>query len=650
MRRSGTSLSVQNGRHIPGLGKLISLAIIVGGSITLGNSHAPGPLVSSCFLAASSGGFLSQSRQVGDQPERFMRLSIGFWRGPTRWKATLLTIAVLGFLFLNLGAALAVNRWNKFFFDALEQKDTSNVLLGIVIVAGLALLSAGASVGLLHSRMRLQLRWRRWLVRSLIGRWMTNRHFYQLSIVQTEADNPEARITEDARLAIDLLVDFSLGVLNALLAAISFISILWIVGGALTVAGYTIPGYMVFACIIYSGLATISMFLLGRHLVRRVEDKAGGEAQFRYELTRVKDNAETIALIGGDDDERQRLDETLTDLVRRWIGVIVWQGRMMWLYGGNLVLAPVVPLLLGAPKYLSGEMTLGSLMQAATAFIQVQVALNWLADNAMRLADWFAASKRVMQLSDAIDRLEASLGPARPGETIMLAPSPDNRLYLRQLSIALYDGTLMIDNAEAVILPGDKVLVKGDSGSGKSTLIRAIAGLWPWGNGEILLPTSARVNFIPQKPYFPLGTLRSAILFPTPQIDIPDERIREMLTRCGLEHLFARLDDTEQWGSILSGGEQQRLAFARVLVHPPDILIMDEPTASLDELSQFKLMEHMRDLLGDTMVLHAGHRPGLEHFHNREIKLVRIQADGPVTTEERITRKSWFFQALRWAR
>ena len=165
--------------------------------------------------------------------------------------------------------------------------------------------------------------------------------------------------------------------------------------------------------------------------------------------------------------------------------------------------------------------------------------------------------------------------------------------------------------------PGDKVLVKGDSGTGKSTLIRAIAGLWPWGSGEILMPVGARVSFIPQQPYFPIGTLRSAILFPRTEADISDDVIREKLTMCGLEHLNGRLDETDQWGSLLSGGEQQRLAFARVLVQPPEILIMDEPTASLDELSQFKLMEYMRDQLGDTMVLHAGHRPGLEHFHNR---------------------------------
>jgi vitamin B12/bleomycin/antimicrobial peptide transport system ATP-binding/permease protein len=492
------------------------------------------------------------------QPGRsqsFLRLSLGFWRGKTRARAWILTCAVLFFLFANLGAALAVNRWYKYFFDALEQKDTNAVILGLGLVLALALISAAFSVGLLHARMRLQVRWRQWLTRTLIGRWLADRHFYQLTIVHTEADNPEARIAEDGRIAIELLVDFSLGVLNAVLAAISFIGILWVVGGSLTVAGYSIPGYMVFACIIYSTITNLIMFLLGRLLVRRVEHKAAGEAQLRYELTRVKDNAENIALTGGDDDERERLDVTFSDLVQRWFGVIVWQGRMMWLNGANLVLAPVVPLLLGAPKYLSGEMTLGSLMQAATAFVQVQIALNWLADNALRLADWFASSRRVTQLSDAIDRLEASLGPVGRGETIKLGVSPDNRVHLRDLNIALHDGKLMIDGAEAIVSPGEKVLVKGESGTGKSTLIRAMAGLWPWGSGEILRPEGADIAFMPQRPYFPLGTLRIALLYPHPEQEVPEEKIRDTLMRCGLEHLIPRIDETEQWGSLLSGGE-----------------------------------------------------------------------------------------------
>lgn len=564
---------------------------------------------------------------------RFLRLSLGFWTGPTRTRACLLSAAVLLFVISNLAAAIAINLWNKFFFDALEQKDINAVLFSIGLVLALALFSATSSVGLLHSRMRLQVRWRQWLTQKLIGRWLEARHFYQLSIVPGEADNPEGRIAEDGKLAIELLVDFSLGVFNATLAAVSFVSILWVVGGSLSVFGIEIPGYMVFACIGYSAITTLVMFALGRPLVKHVEQKAAGEAQLRYELTRVKDNAEIIALTGGDDDERKRLEMTLSELVARWLCVIAWQGRMTWLNGSNIVLLPIVPLVLGAPKYLAGDMTLGSLMQAATAFVQVQVALNWLADNAVRLADWFASSHRVTQLSDAIDRLEVSLSPGGQIETIKLGESPDNCIYIRGLSIALQDSNLKIEGSDTVIAPGEKVLVKDDADAGKCTLVHAMAGLWPWGSGEILRPHGATIAFMPQRPYFPLGTLRTALLYPHPGQVIDEETIREILVRCGLEHLIPRLEETRQWSAFLSSSEQQRLAFARVLLHPPDILIMDEPTSLLDELSQFKMMEYMRDLLTNTTVIHAGHRPELEPFHSRQIRLVREYRD-PATAPQ----------------
>jgi vitamin B12/bleomycin/antimicrobial peptide transport system ATP-binding/permease protein len=560
---------------------------------------------------------------------KFLRLSLGFWTGETRTRAWLLTIAVLVFLALNLVAALGVNLWNKLFFDALEQRDANAVLFSIGLVVALAAFSAASSVGGLHARMRLQVRWRQWLAETLVSRWLAARHFYRLTILPAEAENPEARIAEDGRYAIELLVDLSLGVLNAMLAAVSFISILWVVGGALTLHGYTIPGYMVFACIAYSAITSLSMFVMGRSLVPQVEAKAAGEAQLRYELTRVKDNAETIALTGGEHNERERLNLTLSDLVRQWFRVIVWQGRMTWLNGSNLVMAPVIPLLLGAPKYLSGEMTLGSMMQAATAFIQVQVALNWLSDNALRLADWFAASRRVAQLSDAIERLEGQ------PSSIRLGVSADDSIHLHNLIIALQREQLVLDGADIAIAPGEKVLVKGVLGTGKNPLVHAMAGLWPWGSGEILIPDGADVAFMPQRPYFPLGTLRTALLYPYADANISDERIREMLTRCGLEHLVPQLDKTNLWSSELSGSEQQRLAFARVLLHPPQILIMDEPTSSLDELSQFKLMEYMRDLLVETTVIHAGHRAGLEPFHNRELRLVRGSLHRAVADERR---------------
>jgi putative ATP-binding cassette transporter len=565
---------------------------------------------------------------------RFLKFSRGFWRGPTRRRAWLLSFGVLAFLLANVGAALAVNRWNKYFFDALEARDLPAIWFSVGLVFALAALSGATAVGLLHMRMRLQVRWREWLAQALFARWLSERRFYQLSIVGGDAENPEARMSEDARLAVELLVDFSLGVLNAALAAVSFISVLWFVGGDITLGGVVVPGYMVIACVIYSAATSGAMFLIGRPLVRRVEDKAAAEAQLRYELTRVKDSAETIALIGGDEDERARLNETLADVVRRWYAVMTQQGRMTWIFGSNNVLAPVVPLLLGAPKYLSGEMSLGSLMQAAAAFVQVMTALNWLADNALRLADWFASAQRVSELNDALDRLDATIGEHGRSETISIRPSPDACVHLCGLRIAQHDGKLMIDDSDVVIRPGEKVLVRGESGSGKSTLIRAIAGLWPWGGGEILIPEHARVSFIPQKPYFPLGSLRDALLYPHPQADVSRAQMETALTRCGLTHLVPRLDDEENWSAVLSGGEQQRVAFARAMLAPPDILILDEPTSALDELSQFKLMEYLRDEMPDTMAIHVGHRPGLEPFHDRQIHLVR-EKGGPAVAQER---------------
>lgn len=254
---------------------------------------------------------------------RFLRLSLGFWSGVTRGRAWLLTISILVFLAANLSAALGVSVWNKYFFDALERKDTHAVLLNIGLALALAMFSAASSVGLLHARMRLQVKWRQWLVGVLISRWLTDRHFYQLTMVTTEADNPEARIAEDGKLAIDLLVDFSIGVLNAILASASFIGILWVVGGSLDLYGYSIPGYMVLACILHSAITTFLMFLMGRPLVRHVEEKVACEAQLRYELTRVKDNAEIIALSGGDKDESERLRVTVSNLVQRWLRVLV---------------------------------------------------------------------------------------------------------------------------------------------------------------------------------------------------------------------------------------------------------------------------------------------------------------------------------------
>jgi len=568
----------------------------------------------------------------------YFRLSRGFWSGASQRTAWLLTCGVLLFVVANLLASLGVNWWNRFFFNALERKDVASVLSGVGVIVGLALAAAAASVCLVHMRMRLQLRWRQWMTGKLIGRWLAERRFYQLNIVGGDGANPEYRIADDVRLATEPLVDFVIGLTNALLAAVAFISILWVVGGSLTISAFgapvTIPGFMVIAAVVYSSLTSLAMFFVGRPLISRVESKNAGEARLRYELTRVRDSAENIALIGGDDDERAQLLDTFAELARRWVRVIVQQAHMTWISNGSAVLSPAVPLVIAAPKYLAGDLSLGELMQIATAFTQVQIALNWLVDNAIRLAEWLASAQRVVELSDAIDNLETTIGRYGSGNTVVLADSPDDAIHLQHLSLTQHDGTAMIEGAEVIVGRGEKVLVKGESGTGKSTLIRAMAGLWPWGSGRILRPTNATFAFMPQTPYIPLGTLRYALLYPASDLPVADETLIEALGRCGLSHLAPRLDHEEPWGSILSGGERQRLAFVRLLVNPPQIIIMDEATAALDEESQARMLELLRTDLADATVISVAHRPGLEDFFDREIHLVRADA-GHATAQNR---------------
>jgi putative ATP-binding cassette transporter len=549
----------------------------------------------------------------------FAYLSFGFWTGPTRRKAALFVLGLFGCLVLNLIPAIAVNRWNKFFFDALQSKDQHLILLSIGLMLALALLSAMTSVALLQMRMNFQLRWREWLTRTLVRRWMERRRFYQLSVLRL-VDNPEARIAEDGRIAIELFVDFATGVTNALLMAASFVSVLWFIGGSMTFWGVTIPGYLVIAVVIYSACTSYGMLLLGGPLVARVEAKAMAEADFRFELSHTRENAETIALIGGDDAERELHYNRFDQVATRWIAVIGRQARMLFLSSGNNVLAPVIPLMLGAPKYLAGELSLGDLMQAAAAFIQVQLALNWLADNSMRLADWFASARRVAALDLFFDNLD-NLAISAEDKRIDLSFSDDGALHLCGLSIAQHDGTQMLADTDAVIRSGEKILVKGESGAGKSTLIRAMAGLWPWGSGRILRPKNARIAFMPQQPYMPRGTLRDALDYPHDDT-LPDAaRIESILVACGLGHLVSRLDEEQSWSDVLSGGEQQQLGFARVLLRPPDIIIMDEPTSALDDLSQTRLMELLSEEAPRSTIIHAARRNVDKRFYDREIQL-----------------------------
>jgi putative ATP-binding cassette transporter len=558
---------------------------------------------------------------------RFWISARGYWGRKGGRLAWVFSIGLMILIVGNVAFQYGINVWNRAIFDAIEKRDSATVLYLTGIFFPLAIGSVLIGVAQVYARMGIQRRWRAWLTSSVLTRWLANGRYYQLNLVSGDHKNPEYRIAEDLRIATDSPVDFAAGVTSAFLSATTFIVVLWTIGGALTVtiAGstVTIPGFLVIAAVLYAAIASGSIMTIGRSFVQVSEDKNQAEADFRYTLTRVRENGESIALLGGEEEERDGIDKTFTNVLRQWSRLAGQHMRTTLVSQGSSLIAPVVPILLCAPKFLDGSMTLGQVMQAASAFTIVQTAFGWLVDNYPRLADWNACARRIASLMMSLDGLERAergdgFGRIQRGET-----KGKTMLSLNDLSVTLDDGTAVVDDTEVAIEPGERLLVAGESGSGKSTLVRAIAGLWPWGGGSVNFHPDRRLFMLPQKPYVPSGTLRRAVAYPGAAEDWTVEQIGEALDKVGLKHLIEKIEEDAPWDQTLSGGEKQRLAFARLFLHNPDIIVLDEATSALDEKSQDKMMALMTKELPKATVVSVAHRAELEAFHSRKIVLER---------------------------
>ena len=549
-----------------------------------------------------------------------------YWTSEERGRALLLLGAVVALNLSLVGMVVVLTYWQAAFYNALEQKDAATfwalILLGgeaggswypgFSVLAAVFILVA---VYQLYLRQALQIRWRRWLTERYLADWLADRAYYRIALTDPHTDNPDQRIADDIRLFVDDTLSLSLGLMNSVVTLFSFIFVLWSLSGPLEVLGVTIPGYMVWVAIIYSVLGTWLAHLIGRPLIRLNFLQQRVEADFRYGLMRVRDNVEGVALYGGEADEQRGLTQRFRALMENWWGIMVATKRLTFFTAGFSQVASIFPIVVAAPAYFAGRIPLGGLMQTSSAFGQVQGALSWFVDNYARLTEWRATVERLTGFTRAI-------AAARLNEAgVHAAPGSGSAVTMQGVTLVLPDGRVLATDAALTIERGEAVLLTGASGGGKSTLFRALSGIWPFGRGEVRIPEGARALFLPQRPYLPLGTLRRAVCYPMDAAAVPEAEIRAVLEAVGLPRLADRLDEEDAWDRRLSGGEQQRLAFARALLVKPDFLFLDEATASLDPPAEAALYALLRERLAGTAILSIAHREAVARFHDRRLRL-----------------------------
>jgi putative ATP-binding cassette transporter len=567
------------------------------------------------------------------------QLAAAYWRSEERRRAWVL-LAVIIVLTLGLVALLVLlNDWNRQFYEALQERNFDAFGPLLLQFAGLAAVYIVGAVYKLYLTQMLEMRWRVWLTRRFLGDWLGRQAYYRLALDNRTTDNPDQRIAEDLRLFTSTTLNLSLGLLTSVVTLITFAAILLGISGPLefSVGGtqISIPGYMLWAAVLYSLVGSVLSHWVGRPLIGLNFQQERLEADFRFGLVRVRENAEGIALYRGEDVERGGLLDRFERVRLNWWELMRYTKRLTFFTVGYSQLANIFPVVVAAPRYFAGEITLGVLVQVANAFGQVEGSLSWFVANYPALASWRASTERLLTFQRGIDAVTAE--SALPERVQVLADSQDG-LRAEQVELRLPDGRPLLAEGSFQVEPGDRVLVSGPNGSGKSTLLRAIAGIWPFGRGRIHVPSDARILVLPQRPYLPIGSLRDAVSYPAPGAKFSDDQVRAALSDTGLSEFVDRLDEVENWSLKLSGGEQQRLAFARALLHRPDWLFLDEATAALDDAGERQIYELLQARLAGTTVLNVAHRPGLEGFHQTRLALVPSGNGAPsrlvVTREE----------------
>ncbi|PAW50986.1 ABC transporter ATP-binding protein [Pseudomonas moraviensis] len=535
-----------------------------------------------------------------------------YWRSEEKGKAWTLLIAVIALSLFSVAISVWINSWYKDFYNALQKKDEAAFWQLILYFCGIATVAILGAVYRLYLTQMLTIRWRAWLTENHFKRWLSNKNYYQLE-QGGYTDNPDQRISEDLNTFTANTLSLGLGLVRTVVSLVSFSIILWGVSGSIEVFGIEIPGYMFWCALIYAAVGSWLTHLIGKRLIGLNNQQQRFEADLRFSMVRVRENAESIALYNGEPNENRRLSSRFGLVWHNFWDIMRVSKRLTFFTSGYGQIAIIFPFIVAAPRYLSGKIELGELMQINSAFGNVQENFSWFISAYSELAAWRATCDRLLSFRQAMTDNE----DRTPAIDVQ---NQGSQLHVHNLGLDLADGRHLLTNADMTVEPGERVMLSGRSGSGKSTLLRAMGHLWPAGHGAIRLP-AARYLFLPQKPYLPIGTLREALSYPQPGDTYAPERYAQVLETCRLPHLVARLDEANHWQRMLSPGEQQRLAFARAMLYAPQWLYMDEATSAMDEEDEATLYQALIDQLPGLSIVSVGHRSSLKRFHPRHVRI-----------------------------
>jgi vitamin B12/bleomycin/antimicrobial peptide transport system ATP-binding/permease protein len=553
------------------------------------------------------------------------RIAAPYFRSEDKWAGRALLAAVIAIELAIVGINVLITQWNGRFYNALQERNWDNFVSEIIYFSVLATIFIVLAVYQLYLNQWLQIRWRRWMTAQYLGEWLHQANHYRMQLQGDAADNPDQRMTDDVKLFVDRTLNIGVGLLSSIVTIASFVAILWGLSNAapLHLFGqeYAIPGYLVWGALIYSVLGTVLTHLIGWPLVGIDFRQQQYEADFRFNLVRVRENSEQIALLQGDQAERERLLVRFGRVVENWLAIMTRTKKITAFTASYNQASVIFPYVLVAPAYFAEKIQLGGMMQTASAFSNVQGALSFFITIYRQLAEWQAVVNR-------LDGFEAGIAAARElakrsDRIHVVATQGDGAISLKDLVLRLPNGTPLVNADRFSFRKGERTLMTGPSGSGKSTLFRAIAGIWPFGAGSVAVPAGATLMMLPQRPYFPVGSLRGAVEYPAKEGAFTDRQIAETLQAAGLPKLAAQPDEHGHWNRTLSLGEQQRLGIARALLHAPQYLFLDEATASLDEPSEKAMYRLLEEKLPQTTIVSIGHRSTLDAFHQRNVALAR---------------------------